>query len=63
MKVKENSMTTKVFTVVIHLEEDVYVAQCPEIRTLSQGESIIEAIALFESSDRTLFSRISTAWK
>lgn len=56
-------MTTKVFTVVIHLEEDVYVAQCPEVRTLSQGESIIEALALFESSDRALFSRISTAWK
>ena len=29
----------------IHLEEDIYVAQCPEVGTVSQGDSIEEEIA------------------
>lgn len=36
---------TKVFTAIIHKEEDIYVAQCPEVGTVSQGESVQEAIA------------------
>lgn len=36
-------MTTKTFTAVIHKEE-IYVAQCSEIGTVSQGESEAEAI-------------------
>lgn len=31
-------------TAVIHLEGDLYVAECPEIGTVSQGTSIEEAI-------------------
>lgn len=38
-------MATKIFTAVIHLEEDIYVAQCPEVGTVSQGDSIEEVIA------------------
>ena len=38
-------MTTKVFTAVIHEEENIYVAECPEVGTVSQGESVEEAIA------------------
>lgn len=38
-------MATKTFTAVVHLEEDIYVAECPEVGTVSQGESISEAIA------------------
>lgn len=38
-------MATKTFTAVIHLEEDTYVAECPEVGTVSQGESIESAIA------------------
>lgn len=34
-----------VFTTVIHKEENLYVAECPEVGTVSQGESIEEAIA------------------
>lgn len=37
-------MTTKIFTAIIHKEENVYVASCPEVGTVSQGESIEEAI-------------------
>ena len=32
------------FTAVIHKEEDMYVAECPEVGTVSQGESIEEAV-------------------
>lgn len=38
-------MITKTFTAVIHLEEDIYVAQCPEVGTVSQGETIESALA------------------
>ncbi|KJR99111.1 MAG: hypothetical protein VR65_16850 [Desulfobulbaceae bacterium BRH_c16a] len=31
------------FTAVIHKEDDLYVAECPEVGTASQGESIEEA--------------------
>ena len=33
------------FTAVVHKEDDLYVAECPEIGTASQGESIEEAIS------------------
>jgi len=34
----------KLFTAIIHKEKNLYVAQCPEVGTASQGESIEEAI-------------------
>jgi hypothetical protein len=38
-------MTTKTFTAVIHQEDDLYVADCPEVGTVSQGHTVDEAIA------------------
>jgi predicted RNase H-like HicB family nuclease len=35
----------KSFTAVIQKEEDMYVARCPEIGTVSQGATVDEAIA------------------
>lgn len=32
------------FTAIVHKEDDLYVAQCPEIGTASQGKSIEEAV-------------------
>ncbi|MBC7871140.1 MAG: type II toxin-antitoxin system HicB family antitoxin [Chitinophagaceae bacterium] len=32
------------FTALIHKEEHLYVAECPEVGTVSQGETIDEAI-------------------
>ncbi len=32
------------FTAVVHKEEELYVAECPEIGTASQGETIEEAV-------------------
>jgi predicted RNase H-like HicB family nuclease len=31
-------------TAVLHKEEDMYVAECPEVGTISQGKSIDESI-------------------
>jgi len=32
-------------TAIIHLEEDIYVAECPEVGTVSQGSTIEGALA------------------
>jgi predicted RNase H-like HicB family nuclease len=36
---------THTFTAVIHKEGDLYVADCPEVGTVSQGHSFEEALA------------------
>jgi predicted RNase H-like HicB family nuclease len=38
-------MTYKTFTAVLHKEANLYVAECPEVGTVSQGHTIEEAIA------------------
>jgi predicted RNase H-like HicB family nuclease len=38
-------MTVRTFTAVIHKEDDLYVAECPEVGTVSQGYTIEEAVA------------------
>ena len=43
--IEEKSMTTKTLTAVLHKEDDMYVAECPEIGTVSQGYTIEEALA------------------
>lgn len=37
-------MTTKTLTAVLHKEDDLYVAECTEVGTVSQGITIEEAI-------------------
>ena len=37
-------MTKITLTAVIHREDDLYVAECPEVGTVSQGYSVEEAI-------------------
>jgi predicted RNase H-like HicB family nuclease len=36
---------TRTFTAIVYWEDDVYVAECPEVGTASQGETIEAAIA------------------
>jgi predicted RNase H-like HicB family nuclease len=38
-------MTNKTLTAVLHKEDDLYVAECPEVGTVSQGSTIEDAIA------------------
>lgn len=37
-------MKTKTYTALIEREEDMYIAKCPEVGTVSQGKSIEEAL-------------------
>jgi predicted RNase H-like HicB family nuclease len=41
----ENTMNIKSFTAIVYKEEDMYVAECPEVGTVDQGETIEEALA------------------
>jgi len=41
----------QIFTAVLHKEEDMYVAECPEVGTISQGKTVEEAI--FNLSEAT----------
>jgi predicted RNase H-like HicB family nuclease len=38
-------MITRIFTAVLHKEGNLYVAQCPEVGTASQGQTLEEALA------------------
>ncbi|MCT7951432.1 type II toxin-antitoxin system HicB family antitoxin [Ancylothrix sp. C2] len=35
---------SRTFTAIVYWEEDVYVAECPEVGTASQGDTIEEAL-------------------
>jgi len=50
---------TLTLTAILYWEDDVYVAECPEVGTASQGETIEAAIANLHRSNRTLFRGIS----
>jgi predicted RNase H-like HicB family nuclease len=45
-------MKTQSFTVLIYKEEDIYIAECPEVGTVDQGESIEQAIAGLKEATR-----------
>jgi len=38
-------MTRQILTAILHKEEDLYVAECPEVGTVSQGYTVEEAVA------------------
>jgi predicted RNase H-like HicB family nuclease len=38
-------MKTRSLTAIVYKEDDMYVAECPEIGTVDQGETIEQAIA------------------
>ncbi|MEH2253141.1 type II toxin-antitoxin system HicB family antitoxin [Nostoc sp.] len=38
-------MKTHSFAVLIYKEDDMYIAECPEVGTVDQGETIEQAIA------------------
>ncbi len=45
-------MAVRTFTAVIHKEDDLYIAECPEVGTVSQGYTVEDAITnLKEATD------------
>ena len=40
------------FTAIVHREDDIYVAECPEVGTVDQGETIEQAIEGLKEATR-----------
>jgi predicted RNase H-like HicB family nuclease len=38
-------MQVRTLTAIVHKEKDLYVAECPEVDTVSQGHTVEEAVA------------------
>lgn len=45
-------MKTRSFTVLVYKEDDMYIAECPEVGTVDQGETIEQAIAGLREATR-----------
>lgn len=45
-------MKTRSFTVILYREDDMYIAECPEVGTVYQGETIEQAIAGLKEATR-----------
>ncbi|MGK7901077.1 MAG: type II toxin-antitoxin system HicB family antitoxin [Hormoscilla sp.] len=45
-------MKTKSFTAIIYKEDDMYVAECPEVGTVDQGATIEAALANLKEATR-----------
>ncbi|MCK4924890.1 MAG: type II toxin-antitoxin system HicB family antitoxin [Spirochaetes bacterium] len=53
-------MGSKTFTALLHLEDDLYVAECPEVGTVSQGPTIEEAIANLKEATELFLEEFPT---
>lgn len=47
-----SDMKTHRFTAIVYKEDDVYIAECPEIGTVDQGETIEQAISGLKEAGR-----------
>lgn len=52
-------MQTRSFTVVIHREDDLYVAECLEVGTVDQGATLDQAIAGLREATRLYLEAFS----
>lgn len=43
-------MENRTFSAVLHKEDDMFVAECPEVGTTSQGETVEKAVANLKES-------------
>jgi predicted RNase H-like HicB family nuclease len=53
------AMPVRTLTAVLHKEDDLYVAQCPEVGTVSQGETIEEAVANLREATELYLEEVS----
>ena len=49
---------SNIFTAIIYKEDDMYIAECPEIGTVDQGETIEQAIAGLKEATRLYLENI-----
>ena len=52
-------MAMQTLTAVVHKEDDLYIAERPEVGTVSQGETVEEAVDNLKEATGTLSGRIS----
>lgn len=52
-------MKSRSFTVILHKEDDMYIAECPEVGTVDQGETIEQAIAGLREATRLYLEEFS----
>ena len=52
-------MSLQIFTAVIQKEENLYVAQCSEVSTVSQGATIEEALANLKEATELYLEEVS----
>ncbi len=52
-------MKIRSFTAIIYREDDMYVAECPEVCTVDQGETIEQAIAGLKEATRLYLEEFS----
>ena len=45
-------MKTLKFTAILYKEDDMYIAECPEVGTVDQGETIEKAVAGLQEATR-----------
>jgi predicted RNase H-like HicB family nuclease len=45
-------MKMQSFTAIVYKEDDMYIAECPEVGTVDQGETIEQAIAGLKEATR-----------
>ncbi|MBD1855838.1 MULTISPECIES: type II toxin-antitoxin system HicB family antitoxin [Leptolyngbya] len=53
-------MKTRSFTVIISKEDDMYIAECPEVGTVDQGETIEQAVAGLKEATRLYLEEFPT---
>jgi predicted RNase H-like HicB family nuclease len=53
-------MQTRSFTVIVYKEDDMYVAECPEVGTVDQGETIEAAIEGVKEATRLYLEATSS---
>ena len=54
-------MTTQLFTAILHREDDLYVAECPEVGTVSQGNTVEEAVANLKEATEAYLEEFPTS--
>ncbi|MBN3927154.1 type II toxin-antitoxin system HicB family antitoxin [Nostoc sp. NMS4] len=52
-------MKTRSFTVLVYKEDDMYIAECPEVGTVDQGETIEKAIASLREATKLYLEEFS----
>ncbi|MEX2161149.1 MAG: type II toxin-antitoxin system HicB family antitoxin [Anaerolineales bacterium] len=53
-------MAKRTLSAVIHQEDDLYVAECPEVGTVSQGKSFEEALKNLREATELYLEEFST---